>query len=131
MYLLDTDHCVFLLRRDESVCREFDRRANESAHISIVTAGELLFGAYWSSRSQQNVAETNRLLDHISILSLTRPIMDRFAQLKVGLLRQGQGLEDPDLQIAATALDSGLTLVTHNTAHYKRIPDLRIEDWYR
>ena len=34
-----------------------------------------------------------------------------------------------DTQIAAIALVHNLTLVTHNTRHFSRIPDLAIEDW--
>jgi tRNA(fMet)-specific endonuclease VapC len=34
-----------------------------------------------------------------------------------------------DLQIAAIALHHGLTLVTHNTREFSRIPQLRLVDW--
>jgi tRNA(fMet)-specific endonuclease VapC len=31
--------------------------------------------------------------------------------------------------IAAIALNSSLTVVTHNTSEFSRVPGLRIEDW--
>jgi tRNA(fMet)-specific endonuclease VapC len=31
--------------------------------------------------------------------------------------------------IAATALANGLTVVTHNTAEFSRVPGLKLEDW--
>ena len=34
-----------------------------------------------------------------------------------------------DLMIASVALVHNLTLVTHNTAHFIRIPGLRLDDW--
>ena len=34
-----------------------------------------------------------------------------------------------DTQIAAIVLAHNLTLVTHNTRHFKRVPNLTIEDW--
>ena len=34
-----------------------------------------------------------------------------------------------DLQIAAIALVHGLTVVTHNTAEFDRVPQLKTEDW--
>jgi len=34
-----------------------------------------------------------------------------------------------DLMIASVALVHDLTLVTHNTAHFAHVPDLRLEDW--
>ena len=36
---------------------------------------------------------------------------------------------DNDMQIAAIALANNLTLVTHNTAEFSRIPDLALDDW--
>ena len=34
-----------------------------------------------------------------------------------------------DLMIGSIALVHNLTLVTHNTADFQRIPELRLEDW--
>ena len=130
MYLLDTDHCVFLLRNVETVRRQFEQRASARSAVSIVTVAELLFGAYWSSRPHENAMETNRLVDTLTVLPLTRPAADRFARIKADLFRAGRKLEDPDLFIAATALEHELALVTHNISHYERIPGLRLEDWY-
>ncbi len=35
-----------------------------------------------------------------------------------------------DIQIAAIAIHNNLTLVTHNTREFSRIPDLKIEDYW-
>jgi tRNA(fMet)-specific endonuclease VapC len=34
-----------------------------------------------------------------------------------------------DLMLAATALVRGLTIVTHNTRHFAKVPGLNLEDW--
>jgi tRNA(fMet)-specific endonuclease VapC len=34
-----------------------------------------------------------------------------------------------DLMIASIAIANGLTLVTHNTSEFSRVPDLNLEDW--
>lgn len=41
----------------------------------------------------------------------------------------GQLLDDFDILIAATALEHGLIMVTNNTKHFNRFPDLQLEDW--
>ena len=129
MYLLDTDHCVLLLRRDRAVHDHLGRGGGREACIGIITVGELLFGAYRSARPQENLFATNRFLDGMAHLPLTRSTMDRFARVKADLSRRGRKIEDPDILIAATAMENNLILVTHNTAHYQRIAGLQLEDW--
>jgi predicted nucleic acid-binding protein len=36
---------------------------------------------------------------------------------------------DLDLQIASIALREGAPLATHNGQHYRRVPELILEDW--
>ena len=45
------------------------------------------------------------------------------------LLSQGISVPSLDLQIASTALAHDLTLVTHDVADFRNIPDLRVADW--
>ncbi len=52
--------------------------------------------------------------------------MRRFARLRGELRRQGQLIGDPDILIAATALDHSLTLVTRNLKDFQRISNLRL-----
>jgi tRNA(fMet)-specific endonuclease VapC len=54
---------------------------------------------------------------------------DRYAAIRLNLERQGMRIGAYDLQIAAIALCHGLTLVTHNTQEFSRVPDLLFEDW--
>jgi tRNA(fMet)-specific endonuclease VapC len=53
----------------------------------------------------------------------------RYGALKADLERQGQVIGELDMQIAAVTLSRGLRLVTHNQAHFARIPDLALDDW--
>ena len=52
-----------------------------------------------------------------------------FGILKAGLEKRGIGCSEPDLKIAAVAIQHNLTLITGNTKHLKKMPGLRIEDW--
>jgi tRNA(fMet)-specific endonuclease VapC len=51
------------------------------------------------------------------------------SQIRHHLEKLGTPIGPYDLQIAAIALVHGLTVVTHNTAEYSRVPNLMIEDW--
>jgi len=45
------------------------------------------------------------------------------------LWQKGIAVSVPDLMIASVALVHDLTLVTHNTADFRNIPGLRLDDW--
>jgi predicted nucleic acid-binding protein len=60
---------------------------------------------------------------------LTDEIVTQAASIYAVLHRQGQLISDADILIAATALSHGLTLVTENPDHFKRIIGLRTESW--
>ena len=52
--------------------------------------------------------------------------MEIFARIRAALRRRGQMISDFDILIASTALQYELTLLTRNTRHFARIPNLRL-----
>jgi len=54
---------------------------------------------------------------------------EQFGQVRGSLSQQGIIVSRMDLLIASVALAHNLTLVTHNTADYRHIPGLRLDDW--
>ncbi|MGF1485322.1 MAG: hypothetical protein ACFBZ8_13275 [Opitutales bacterium] len=63
------------------------------------------------------------------MLAWSCSVCAHFGEVKARLEREGQRLPDADLWIAAFALERDAVLVTGNARHFKRIADLRIEDW--
>ena len=69
------------------------------------------------------------LLCDVNVLDYDAVCAQEFGRVRGALLQRGLPGSRLDLMIAAVALVHDLTLVTHNTADFQHIPDLRLEDW--
>jgi predicted nucleic acid-binding protein len=125
-YLVDTDWVVEYLKGREPAATLLPQLRHDGLAISLITFGEVYEGIY-SGRDPKHQEEVFlRFLRRAQVLSLHRPILRRFAHIRGVLRAQGQLIGDLDLLIGATALHHDLTLLTHNTRHFSRIPDLKL-----
>lgn len=132
MRILDTDHCITILRGSLDLERHV--QPEEELAITSISVGELAHGAYKSHKPEENLVRLDVLLSALTILPYGENEARRFGQLKAELQRSGEAISDPDLQIACTALEAGAPLVTHNLAHFDRLvkkTSLRLEDWLK
>lgn len=132
MYVLDTDHCVELLRGNRGISsklKSLDEDIEIEIYTSTITAAELFYGAYRMPNPEERMQEINAFLSDMEVLDLDLGAARIYGQLKAELARIGELLADNDLFIASIALSRNLTLVTHNIHHYERIPNLCLEDW--
>lgn len=127
MKILDSDHCIAILRGQLDL-RQWVR-PNEILAVTTISVGELIHGAHKSFNPASNLARVDVLLSAMTILSFDHRSARRFGGLKAYLERAGARLADADLQIAAIALTQEAPLVTHNQKHFKRVPGLALEDW--
>jgi tRNA(fMet)-specific endonuclease VapC len=128
-YLIDTDIIINSIKGNTIVNQYIAKHAAIQKAISIITFGELLYGAKKSRQKDKNASVIYRLAEIFPIVGITRSTIETFTDIKLVLDRKGEGIEDFDLLIAATALSLNYTLVTNNTKHYKRIEGLQIENW--
>lgn len=129
MYLIDTDIMIYALKGHVEVVRRFREHVAQPKALSVVTYGELVFGAMKSERPEENMARVRRIAELFPVIDVSRGIMETFASLKAPLVRSGSSIDDFDLVIAATALSLGYKLVTNNERHFRRIQGLDVENW--
>jgi len=129
MYLLDTDIIIYSLNGNKHVINNFSRYRSDPKAISVITYGELVYGAQKSTRKINNLAKIHSLKEIFPIIDLSSPIMDTFGELKVTLEQRGDIIDDFDLLIASTAISYGYILVTNNEKHFSRILGLDIVNW--
>jgi len=126
-YLLDTDWIVDVLKGQETAIKTILELAPSGLALSIITYGELYEGAAFAHDPEPALSGLRSFLKGKAILSLTQPIMERFAQIRGSLPRPlRQQIGDLDILIAATCLEHNLTLLTRNLKDFQKIPDLKL-----
>jgi len=129
MYLIDTDILIYSLKNHPIVQENFKIHASKPKAISVISYGELYFGALKSQFPEKNLAIVRRIAELFPLIDITTSVIETYAELKVKLQKSGAPLADLDLLIASTALTLNFILVTNNEKHFKRIPGLDIENW--
>ena len=130
-HLLDTNTCIVYLRQSAGshVATRLASSAPGSVVLCSVVVAELLFGAYRSTQTAKNLQQTTSFCSKFTSLAFDDIAADAYGQLRAHLEAKGFPIGPNDTMIAAIALANKLTLVTHNTAEFTRVPGLAIEDW--
>lgn len=124
-YLLDTNIIIDHIRGRYKIQKEM---VKEGIATSIISYGELLYGIEKSVNKIKSLEVIDKLFKSLSIqiIDLDIDTLKIYAQTKASLEMKGKKLYDFDILIAASALHNSYILVTRNTKHFKRIPDLKI-----
>ena len=129
IYLIDTDIIIYSLLNHQTVRLNFQKNKTIPKAISVVTYGELVYGARKSRLTQRNLAVTRRIAEIFPILDITPSVMDTVTELTALLESKGSRIDEMDLLIASTALCHNMTLVTNDAKHFERIEGLELENW--
>ena len=128
-YLLDTNICVYWLKGNEHIEQKVLSVGIDTISISFINVSELYYGAYKSQRVDQNLAIIRRLTERLNVVESDEAISEAFGSLKASLENAGMIIDDADIYIAACARVYGLTLVTNNTKHFRRLKGLKLDNW--
>jgi len=128
-YLLDTNVCIYWLKGNELIEQKILAVGIDNISISFINASELYYGAYKSQRVDINLAAVQQLTDRLNIIESDDSISEEFGKIKAALESFGMVIDDADIFIAACARVYGLTLVTNNAKHFRRIKGVKLENW--
>src|SRR3990172_5812234 len=129
-YLLDTNICIYISKqRPPAVAQRFAKLAAGSVGMSVITYGELRYGAEKSSQRDQALDKLSRLEALISVIPLDDAVGERHGLIRAHLERAGMPIGNNDLWIAAHALSLGVTLVSNDTREFERVPKLKLDNW--
>lgn len=129
-YMLDTNICIYIQRQNpSSVLNRFEKIKPGQAVISIITWGELLYGAAKSQKAKSAFKLLDDFASMVPVCPMPAECGKHYGQARADLEKRGLPIGNNDLWIAAHALASGLILVTNNTNEFKIIHGLRVENW--
>jgi tRNA(fMet)-specific endonuclease VapC len=128
-YLIDTDIIIYSLKGRKDVQVWLRKNSRAPKFISVITYGELIYGARKSKHPEKNIGTVHRVAELFPIIDINRGMMEFFGEIKVNLEKKGSRIDDMDLLIAATSMYMNLSLVTNNMSHFDRIDDLVLENW--
>ena len=127
--LLDTDTCIYLINRDRpQVLSRLQRFHSMNIALSSLTVAELAWGVA-KSGSPRNRAALESFIASFTVMPFDASDAFVYGDLRARLQRAGTPIGPIDMLIAAHALSLDMTLVTNNEREFRRVPNLRIENW--
>ena len=129
-YLLDTNICIYIRQeRPEEVLRRFRKLRPGEAALSVITYGELLYGAAKSAQRVAALARLRELIHWLPALPLPEAAAEAYGTARSELAARGEMIGNNDLWIAAHAVAANLTLVTNNEKEFRRVRGLKLQNW--
>jgi tRNA(fMet)-specific endonuclease VapC len=129
-YLLDTNICIYIAKHNPPKVRErFMRHTASEMAMSVITLGELRFGAEKSQQRERALASIQTLTRLVEAAPLPESAAEHYGQIRAALQKSGQPIGNNDLWLAAHTRAEDWILVTNNEREFVRVAGLRVENW--
>ena len=129
-YLLDTNICIYIQRQKPGeVLARFQKLKPGDAAISVITWGELLYGAEKSQQRKKALQVLEEFITFIPVLPIPAYAGKTYGAIRASLESNGEPIGNNDLGIAAHAKAVALTIVTNNEREFQREPGLKVQNW--
>jgi tRNA(fMet)-specific endonuclease VapC len=128
-YMLDTNILSDLIRNPQGkAARRIARVGEDNICTSIIVAAELRYGCAKSGSEKLRKA-VEELLGEIDVLPFEAPADADYGAIRALLETAGTPIGGNDLLIAAHARALGAIIVTANTQEFRRVHDVKVENW--
>ncbi len=128
--MLDTNIISYLIKKmDFSLVDKFEEVSKNSIiTVSSITVAELFYGVKKKNSKRLEVAVRELLLP-LEKLSFDENAALHYGDIRASLEIDGNIIGAHDMLISAHARSVDATLVTNNTREFKRVENLKIENW--
>lgn len=128
-FVLDTDTCIYAMKRNSVVLGHMLSHPPTSIFISVITEAELRTGAAKSSSPAKTLRKLENFLRPLQVIDFTSQDAIAYAPIRATLEEVGLPIGPLDMLIGAQALARKSILVTNNEREFSRIEGLALENW--
>ncbi|QLE57721.1 type II toxin-antitoxin system VapC family toxin [Nostoc sp. TCL26-01] len=141
LYILDTDHVTLLQNSHPVLIQHIRQKRPESIAVTVITLEEKIKGWLKAVNNSNNepfkvnsklvwaykgLTDEIEFFKNIQILHFDKNTYEKYQIL---VLQKLKHIGTQDLRIAAITLSVNGILVTRNHRDFKKVPNLRLEDW--
>lgn len=130
MRVLDTNTLIYFFKGEGKVAETLLQHPPSEIGIPAIVLYELRVGIAKSSSPQKRTQQLAELTSVVKVLPFGPAEASASADVRAKLEKKGTPIGPYDILIAGTTLAHGATLVSRNSKEFKRIKELRIENWY-
>jgi len=132
MYLLDTNILSELVKKNpnNNLMIRLESIPSASLYTASICVMELRYGVLRRGNPSDLWSKIEKsILSKVQILNFYYKDALKAADVLSELHSIGQPVGIEDIMIGSIALSNGLVIVSANTKHFSRIPDLKLENW--
>ena len=128
--MLDTNICIYILRNFPQIVKEnLKNHKDDKIYISHFTIAELLVGIEKGKFTRTQIEATHKLITTFEVMNFGTKEAEIYAKIRANLEKNGCSIGAMDTLIASVAVTNDLIIVTNNEKEFKRVPNLKIENW--
>ncbi|BBN60269.1 type II toxin-antitoxin system tRNA(fMet)-specific endonuclease VapC [Hydrogenovibrio marinus] len=128
-YLLDTNICIYVIKRRPIEVLERFNEASGHIAISSITLAELLHGVEKSKHVAKNLKAVEDFCSRLDVINYDENAASHYGDIRADLERKGKTIGVNDLHIAGHARSIGAILVSNNLKEFERVEGLRFQNW--
>lgn len=132
MYLLDTNILSELVKKNpnKNLMIRLESIPSASLYTASICVMELRYGVLRRGNPSDLWSKIEKsILSKVRILNFYYKDALKAGEVLSELHSIGQSVGIEDVMIGSIALSNGLVVVSANTKHFSRIPDLKLENW--
>lgn len=130
MFMLDTNTCIYLIKqKSRNLLKRFNNHSVGDIGISSITLAELQYGVAKSLYVDKNREALAEFILPLEIADFDEKAAESYGTVRTGLEKAGKPVGSMDMLIGAHALSLDVTVITNNIKEFRKIKNLKVEDW--